>query len=586
MNYGVAMRTLEFKVNQWYNRLNDEDVIAQISTGQIRGSKWLSVYNKVYYSFERIPYALPPVGELRFRAPKPMTPWKNIKDCSWYGPKCMQINPLNGNLEGSEDCLFINVYTNNLKPCKLRPVMFWIHIGGLQSGAANREFYGPDYFIEKNVILITVQYRLGALGFLSMQDIALQTPGNAGLKDIILALRWVKENATCFGGDPENVTVFGGSAGAVAAHLLMMSENARGLFHRVILQSGFATCEESVVECSSKTYELAQKSGYKGENKEHLILKYLQQLPAEAIVIAASKCEKSNGGGFFNFGPCIEPYLNSQTVIYKPVEELLIDAWGNNIPLILGGNSFEGLFFRRKGLKNAKEYLALLETCAKYVPKEACNSHDRPDCIAKGLKLRRIHVKGDQPTMDDFYEIISFFYYWHPLQKTIMARLKYARKWSTFLYRFDFFSNKLINPYRLMYTDRKDDTNANNGTAHTEELSFLFSSVLTKPMLPQSYEYKCMKRMISWWTQFALTGNPNAGRHPDIKWDTVWNPQRSIQDNTAFKCLNIGDEWKFIDLPEMEQLKVWQSLYANCNNPETENRLKTKDTTAYAKSLL
>lgn len=163
----------------------------------------------------------------------------------------------------------------------------------------------------------------------------------------MLALKWIKRNATSFGGNPDCITIFGESAGAAAVHFLMMSEHARGLFHRAILQSGTATSDWATTDCTARAYELAKNAGYDGEYREGQILKYLHKLTSEEIVRAEKKCLSRNDRELFAFAPCIEPYFTAHTVICKPVEELMPHAWGNSIPLILGANSLEGLFFKR-----------------------------------------------------------------------------------------------------------------------------------------------------------------------------------------------------------------------------------------------
>ena len=175
----------------------------------------------------------------------------------------------------------------------------------------------------------------------------MHTPGNAGLKDIILALKWIKRNAKFFDGNPDCVTLFGESAGAAAAHILMLSDHAEGLFHRVILESGTSMADWCTTDSTNRPYELAKAAGYQGECKEKHILKYLLSITAQEILEAEAKCLKRNDREMFRFCPSIEPYFTAHTVFCKPLEELLEHAWGNNIPLVLGANSNEGLFFRK-----------------------------------------------------------------------------------------------------------------------------------------------------------------------------------------------------------------------------------------------
>lgn len=191
--------------------------------------------NVNYYGFKGIPYAQPPVGDLRFRAPLPPLPWIGIRDATVHGPTCHNSPGVlaMGDVE-SEDCLFLNVYTTEITGKK--PVMFWIHGGAFSSGSGDSILYGPGHLLSEDVVVVTINYRLGAFGFLSTGD--KYAPGNAALKDQIMALKWVQRNIEKFGGDPENVLIFGQSAGSASAHWLIVSPLAEGLFAKAILQSG------------------------------------------------------------------------------------------------------------------------------------------------------------------------------------------------------------------------------------------------------------------------------------------------------------------------------------------------------------
>ncbi|RZC37636.1 COesterase and/or Abhydrolase 3 domain containing protein, partial [Asbolus verrucosus] len=217
--------------------------IVTVSTGKLQGKTGKNIYNGEFYSFQGIPYAKPPVGPLRFKAPQPAEPWTGIRDATNEGEECFSRHPVFTTLTGGEDCLTLNVYTPNLPKhgSVLKPVMFWIHGGGFTSGSSSSVIYGPEFLLTEDIVLVTINYRTGILGFLSLEDPDLDIPGNAGLKDMVLALKWVQKNISNFSGDPNNVTIFGESAGGAASHYLILSPLAKGLFHRAILQSASTT---------------------------------------------------------------------------------------------------------------------------------------------------------------------------------------------------------------------------------------------------------------------------------------------------------------------------------------------------------
>ncbi|KAJ8725216.1 hypothetical protein PYW07_016174 [Mythimna separata] len=165
-----------------------------------------------YYSFKGIPYALPPNGTRRFKAPQPPVSWTGVRSAKQHGSVCPQLDILTSTFHpGSEDCLFLNVYSPNTTPEKLFPVIFFIHGGSYKFGSGDVDTYGADFLVRKDVVLVTINYRLDALGFLNLGTE--EVPGNAGLKDQVAAMKWVQRNIKYFGGDENQVTIMGQSAG-------------------------------------------------------------------------------------------------------------------------------------------------------------------------------------------------------------------------------------------------------------------------------------------------------------------------------------------------------------------------------------
>lgn len=250
---------------------NDDDIIVQTTYGPIRGQRQHSQYTAPFYSFRAIPYARPPLGELRFRDPLPPVAWTEPLDARRQcvsAPQQDSTDPMQ--YRCSEDCLVLNVYTNALPSESAtsdgrRPVMVWLHGGSFRMGSASEHMHGPDFLLASrhNVVVVTVNYRLGALGFLSISDPSVRVPGNAGLKDQTLALRWVQANVAAFGGDAGNVTLFGNSAGGCAVHLHMLSDHSAGLFQRAIAQSGTALAQWADFPKNDWTMRLAVALGWR-----------------------------------------------------------------------------------------------------------------------------------------------------------------------------------------------------------------------------------------------------------------------------------------------------------------------------------
>lgn len=226
------------------NSINCENFkVIQIDSGQIKGVKQQSIFKQTqFYSFRGIPYAKSPIGELRFELPLKPEPWIDVREALNTGLDCLQERHYFGEAkyaETGEDCLFLNVYSPDLSLSKNLSVMVFIHGGGYQEGSSSEAFYGPDFLMDKNIVLVTFNYRLGPFGFLSLGSDVI--PKNVALKDQQFALKWVHENINNFGGDKNKVTIFGQSVGGAVVHLHTLSVESRKYFQRAILQSGIAT---------------------------------------------------------------------------------------------------------------------------------------------------------------------------------------------------------------------------------------------------------------------------------------------------------------------------------------------------------
>ncbi|XP_030373446.1 esterase B1 [Scaptodrosophila lebanonensis] len=535
---------------QQYRLATSKTIIVDTKFGQVRGLQRKTIYDEEpYYAFEGIPYAKPPVGELRFRAPQPPEPWQGVKDCTTYRAKPLQRNMILGIVEGSENCLHLNVYVKTMESEKPLPVIVWIYGGGFQKGEASRDFYSPDYFMKQNVVFVSINYRLGALGFLSLKDPTLDVPGNAGLKDQVQALRWISQNIAHFNGDPNNITLMGESAGAASTNIMMTTEHTRGLFHKAILQSGCALSAWVEAPDHNWAYRLAKYIGYKGDEKDADVLKFLSKVSARQIAANDQDIltlDEMRNFIIFAFGPVVEPYESAHCVVPKPHRDMLPNAWGNAIPIIVGGTSFEGLFSYQL-THNDPWVLVNFENM---LPREVQEMSTPEEVQTLVRRLKHAYFGDEQRESMNFFEVMNIHSHrqiWHDLHRTVLARRAYAANAPTYLYRFDFDSPHFNQFRRLVCGDQV------RGVAHADDLSYMFYNIIASKLNKTSLEYRTIERMVGMWTAFAASGDPNC----DVTAPALW---QSVQEEPDM-CFNISDKLEMIELPEGKVLSVWDSFY-------------------------
>ncbi|ALC45329.1 alpha-Est3, partial [Drosophila busckii] len=533
----------------------------QTKSGPILGKLCTSIYSDEYISFERIPYARPPLGPLRFMAPQPVENWKMPLNCREKGEKPLQFNQYVHQLQGVENCLYLNIYVKTFQSDKPLPLIVFYFGGGFEKGDPTRDLHSPDYFMMQDVVVATVSYRVGPLGFLSLRDPAAGAPGNAGLKDQLMALEWIKENAAKFNADPSNITAFGESAGAASVHYLMMNPRADGLFHKAILQSGNVLCSWALCHVSDLPQRLATKLGMKNVDQasDTKVLEFLQSMPGDRLVEPYLLSESENlDDCVFQFGPVVEPYATESNVLPKHPSELLATAWGNRIPVLMSGTSFEGLLMYGRvhlapylltALKGQPEHLLPLDL-KRSLPLTLARS------LGKRLQFTHFGEKSLELTEDNvlaYCEYASYKVFWHPILRTIQSRLRVSSA-PTFLYRFDFDSST-FNHQRLKYCGDKL-----RGVAHVDDHSYIWYGDFAWKLDKHTAEFQTIERMMDILTTFAASSNPNcASVEAVLPKGTNWAP---LSKNTKhYKCLNISADLKIIELPELYKLKVWDSIY-------------------------
>ena len=478
--------------------------VVDIDTGSLRGevlddASGLTVYRG-------IPFAAPPVGELRWKGPEPAAKWSGVRDATGFGAICPQAPTLammtgESLPESSEDCLFLNVWTAAGEGDGPQPVMVWIHGGGLSLGWSNQVGYDGSAFAARGVVLVSINYRLGPLGYLAHPALSKEAggeSGNYGFLDQIAALQWVNRNIAAFGGDPDNVTIFGESAGGTSVHAVMASPQASGLVHRAIAESPWITDTNirplrgaNGMHANAEEVGVAWAAAMLGEGEEQTA-RALRALDAATIITKTAQ-----GGPLGAY----EPHVTYGTEFMpESSEDRYTAGKQNDIPLIAGTNRNEGtMFMAFQPLTERAEFLEMLKGVYGDQAKKVAKLY--PSSNAEELK-----VQQDRFLTDTWF-------------------LRGTRRMLLGM-------DEVSSPAFQYFFTRVNPENPAWGAHHAAELGYVFNTLQGENY--DETDDRLAALMIDYWVQFARTGDPNGGDRP------VW-PEF---DGKKQAYLELGDEVK------------------------------------------
>ena len=501
--------------------------------GAVRGER---LANEVL-CFRGVPLAAPPVGSLRWQAPQPPAPWQGVRDCTRFGPVPVQqrfagesLFPMSQEPQ-SEDCLYLNVWTPSTDEEARRPVIVWFYLGAFQLGSGSAPFYHGESWADAGAVFVTLNFRLGKLGFLAHPELQGEDPGglcgNYGFLDQIAALEWIRDNIAAFGGDPDCVTIFGSSSGASSVSLLMASPRAAGLFHRAIAESGGSfgpVAETTGVGDRWQSLDAAMRSGTTwAKTIGATRLEDLRSLAADAVMAPSAASLKAGQGAF----DAARPIVDGRTIAAGSYA--VFDAQRQaNVPLLVGSAANEDL-----------ATVNLTPDLATYLA-QARQEHG--DAVDTFLTL--------YPAEDDVQAVVSGLkanahrlFTW---QNWTWARLHARSGADVYYYRFE--QVPPVPPDR--YPQQKLPRPL--GAFHGASLFYSFDRfALREEWAWTPEDYRLSRTMIAAWVQFARTGRPAADGLP--AWPR-FDPERP-------RVMAMRQDAAMEEIPDLERMRFWDRYY-------------------------
>ena len=459
--------------------------------------------------FKGIPFAAPPLGDLRWKAPQPVQPWEGIKSCTenpaspmqnppipffaWSAEFLIPAEPI------SEDCLYLNIWTAAEKADEKRPVMVWIYGGGFSSGGNTVPLYDGEDLAKKGIVVVALNYRVGMLGFLAHPELTAENPdqtsGNYGLLDQIAALDWVKKNIAAFGGDPDNVTIAGQSAGAFSVNALVVYPKAKGLFHKAIAQSGGMFNRGSGLVSGIQG---AEERGKQLTDTLGITLADLRKIPADSLLKFPGR-----------FGPVVDGK------VLPSVRQAFEDGSFSDVPLLTGWNADDRV--------SANQPVTPAEFKA----------NAKKQYGGRAGEYLQLFPAGNEVELEETQKTIAVLgfgfqnYTWEKMQTEKGQK-------DAFLY----------------YFTRIPPGEPNYGAFHSAEFSYALHTLRNWNRPFEQADYDLEKTMSDYWVNFVKTGNPNGEELPE--WP-VFDPNNPL-------VIELGSEVKTRAMPYWEQMKFMESL--------------------------
>ncbi|XP_031343227.1 esterase E4-like [Photinus pyralis] len=515
----------------------------KIEQGVLKG--WFDITRKgrIFRSFTGIPFAEPPLEALRFKPPVPAKPWQGVLDATRSHASCPQVNVYIGDftIKGDEDCLYLNVYApENAKDHPL-PVMFFIHGGGWMCGTSDSELYGAQTLLDQEVVLVTTNYRLGALGFMSTGDLVL--PGNNGLKDQNLALKWAKNNIRQFGGNPDKITIFGQSAGAASTHFHTLSPLSRDLISGAIIQSGSALAPWAI---SLKPLDYAKRlAGYVNcpNHSSEAIVECMRTVDPYEIVQKEQRLLEYGYDPMIPFKPVVEPSHEGAFLTEEPAV-IIRSRKSARVPLMTGFTTEDGAIKSSALFKDEKLIEELNSDFNRIAP--LIFVYDQATYNTTGLseKIRKFYL-GDRPIDESskapLTNAFTDTWFYVATDSVIRMHTNYCNN-PVYFYLFGYQGGAT---FTTVFKHPEDQYNY--GSCHCDELIYLFrQGYVAKPREESEEDKRMTDVIVALWTNFARTGNPTPPNDKllTIKWNPVSSKKHEYYLIDKHGRMSMGENWE------------------------------------------